>query len=207
MRIGSFILGSMAITVLFSACTRHFDPQPSCNFVQNGDLQRVSWNSLTPMKLYVHHSLSLVKYPEMEKVVREAAQAWNDVAGRELIRVEAFNVGGEAQPRKEGYSTLYWLTSWDANKQTEQARTTIYWSGSQIYEADIRLNAQDHTFYVGSESTFTGVDLKSLLIHEFGHALGLAHATGVSVMNVSLNNGVARRKISEVDGDSIRCEY
>jgi predicted Zn-dependent protease len=201
-------MGSLALTVVFSACARKLDPEPACNFVQNGDLQRVSWNDVTPVKFYVHKSFPLETYPEMEKVIREAAASWNQIVGREVIRIEAFQAGGDGVPKKDGYSMLYWMTTWEAGKTLEQARTTIYWSGTQIYEADIRVNARDHYYYVGDEEKFSGVDFKSLMVHEFGHALGLAHtAIAKSVMNVSLSSGVDRRDISKDDAASLRCEY
>jgi hypothetical protein len=208
MRARLIILCGLLAVVAVTACTRRLDPEAPCNFVQNSDLLRVSWDHRTPVKLYIHSSMPLAKYPEMAAILRESVKDWNDVAGREVLRVEAFNVGGSDLPKKDGYSMIYWLNSWEDGKTTEQARTTIYWSGSQIYEADIRINARDHTFYVGRDSSFSGVDFKSLMIHELGHALGLAHTTAIpSVMNVSLNDGVNRRTISKLDIDSVRCEY
>src|SRR5690349_9044857 len=117
------------------ACSRHFDPEPSCNFVQNGDLQRVSWNSSLPVKLYVHKSMPLYRYPEMEGIIREAVKDWNRDAGKEVFRLEAFQIGGNSVPQKDGYSMIYWMDTWEDKNALEQARTTIYWSGSQIYEA------------------------------------------------------------------------
>lgn len=208
MRFRWMILWSVVLTVVFSACARKLDPEPACNFVQNGDLQRVSWNDQTPIKFYVDKSFPLDTHPEMQQVIRDAAAAWNQVAGREVIRIQAFYANGGSLPKKDGYSMLYWMNTWEAGKSREQARTTIYWSGSQIYESDIRVNAKDHYYYVGDDDSFSGVDFKSLIVHEFGHALGLAHtAIAKSVMNVTLSNGVDRREISKDDANSLRCEY
>lgn len=191
-----------------AACSRRLSPEPSCNFVQNPDLQRVSWNFETPVRLYFHKSMPLDTYPEMQSVIREVVDEWNQAVGREILRIEAFNVAGSDVPSKDGYSTVYWMNNWESGKSLEQARTTIYWSGAQIYEADVKINAKDHTYYVGHEESFTGVDFKSLLIHELGHVLGLAHnPTAQSVMNVSLNNGVDRRALGKIDLESIKCEY
>ncbi len=198
---------ALLLMVAFTACSRRFDPETPCNFVQNGDLKRVSWNTMTPVKLYIHKSMPLTTYPEMENVIRESVKAWNDVAGREIIRIEAFQAGGTDMPRKDGYSMMYWMSSWEAGQVSEQARTTIYWSGSQIYEADLRINGRDHRYYVGNDTAFSGVDFKSLIIHELGHALGLAHAISDSVMNASLSSGYDRRQITDEDQKSIRCEY
>ncbi len=208
MRLRHFIVLGVILSMSLVACSRRFDAQPSCNFVQNSDLRRVSWNSMTPLKLYVHESVPFDKYPELEKILKESIQEWNQVAGRELIRLEALHVSGDPSPKKDGYSMLYWMNTWEASAANEQARTTIYWSGSQIYEADIRINEKDHDFYVGSDEDFGGVDFKSLIIHELGHALGLAHTvTPKSVMNAALPSGYDRRLIGKMDIDSLRCEY
>src|SRR5438045_1731762 len=105
-----WLAGSViALTLLLGACSRKFNPEPSCNFVQNSDLQRVSWNSATPVHLYMHKSLPLTQYPEMEKIIREAVAEWNTTVGHEVIRIEAFNVAGSDVPQKDGYSMMYWM--------------------------------------------------------------------------------------------------
>lgn len=201
----------MTVVVLLGAnlaCSRKFDPQPSCNFVQNNDLQRVSWNRNLPIKLYVHESFPLDQFPQLESVVRESVNDWNLKLGREVFRIEGFRINGSLAPKKDGYSVLYWMNTWEENLKHEQARTTIYWSGSQIYEGDIRINAKDHQFYVGFDTQFKNVDMRSLLVHELGHVLGLAHNhQQPSVMNVTLNEGLDRRAISKIDEDSVHCEY
>lgn len=207
MRLRNLLLLCVMTTTALVACSRRFDPETTCGFVQNSELQRVSWNSSTPIKFYVHESMPLDKYPEMEQIIREAANDWNTIVGREVIRIEALHVGGERLPHKDGYSMLYWLDTWEDSARLEQARTTIYWSGSQIYESDIRVNGA-YTFYVGDEPSFSGVDFHSLMIHEFGHALGLAHSSAMkSVMAASLASNYDRRKIETPDINSVRCEY
>ncbi|MBK7843247.1 MAG: matrixin family metalloprotease [Bdellovibrionales bacterium] len=104
---------------------------------------------------------------------------------------------------------IYWLRQWESDRRTEQARTTVYWTGSRIYEADIRVNAQNFLFYNGDGSEiFSGVDLVSLMVHEFGHVLGLSHnEAAASVMATTLASGTLRRVPSKTDLDSIHCEY
>jgi predicted Zn-dependent protease len=206
-----WLIATLAIASIGGAligCTRQLSPEPSCNFVQNSDLRRVSWKELAPVKLYIHKSLPLTQYPEMEGLVKKAVGAWNQVLGRDAIHLEAFGVGGSDMPQRDGYSMIYWLNTWEAGRQNEQARTTIYWTGARIEEADMRINSKDHRFYVGAEETFSGVDFLSLIVHELGHVLGLAHnSTPKSVMNISLSDGLDRRAISKADVDSARCEY
>ena len=203
--LGISFLTITLLTVI--ACERKLPPQESCNFVQNSDQLRVSWGSKLPVRLYVHHSVPKEYYGAIERAVKQ----WNDglKQGRELIHIEGWGTTGLETPGRDGYSVIYWLSDWEASKPTEQARTTIYWTGNRIYEADMRINAHNFTFY-GAESSdsIVGVDLESLVIHELGHVLGLAHTTANgSVMVPSLASNTARRDPGTMDIQSLKCEY
>ena len=194
------------MTVLFiQACGKKLDPQESCNFVQNSQLQRVSWKDRTPVKLYIHSSVPTEFYSSIELAVEE----WNRTLGREVLRIELTGVTGSYTPSRDGASMIYWLNSWEDDRRTEQARTTVYWTGDRIYEADIRLNAKFFNFYGGEgNDSFSGVDMESLMVHELGHVLGLSHNDSKgSVMAVTLASGTLRRTPGKKDLDSIRCEY
>lgn len=174
--------------------------------MQNSEQQRVSWKGKLPIKLYIHKSFP----PEAIDSLKKAIDQYNSTlgGGRELMRIEAQNVDGELEPRREGYSTIYYFKTWDENKATEQARTTIYWSGTEIFEADMRINALNFKYNLTDETTFTNVDLYSLLLHELGHVFGLAHNTSAgSTMNAILDEGQVRRKLSETDINNLKCEY
>lgn len=204
----ALILAVFLGTLATQACSRPQSPEPSCNFVQNPEQQRVSWQKHLPIKLYVHESVPSSAYAAIDRAINEYNQKLG--GGQEIFRIIARNVGGDLNPRKDGTSMIYWFTSWDPNRDTEQARTTIYWSGTEIFEADIRINADPDNFsyYYGEDSNISGVDLMSLLVHELGHVLGLAHnATSGSVMNFTLDNGQERRKLGELDLTSLKCEY
>lgn len=203
----TFIAALMSIVVGLQACGRKYEPQEGCNFVQSGNLQRVSWNDKVPVKMMVHSSVSTEAYPAIEKAVA----VWNKQAGRELIKIEMWGAAGSIDPKQDGYNLLYWMTDWEAEKSNEQARTTIYWSGKQIFEADLRING-NLTFNYSTnpeEKVADGaVDLESLLIHEFGHVLGLAHNESAgSVMNFSLATGLRRTAVASIDANAIQCEY
>lgn len=186
------------------ACGRKFNPEEACNFVQSGNLQRVSWKERIPVKLLIHTSVPTEAYGAIERAV----ESWNRDFGREILVIEAWGVGGSNSPVQDGHNIIYWMTSWETSRANEQARTTIYWHGNQIFEADLRLNAYNYSLFTGPGSNVSGVDLESLVLHELGHVLGLAHNDNLgSVMNISLSSGQTRRTLDAQDVESLRCEY
>lgn len=205
-RLGLAIAIIVAGAALMQACSRPLPPQESCNFVQNPDLQRVSWRGHLPIHLNLHKSVPKEAYDAIDRAVAEYNLKVG--GGQEVFRIDERGKDGELDPEKDGVSMIYWFDTWDPNKPTEQARTTIYWTGTEIFEADMRINAHNFTFNYGTETSFGDVDLDSLVLHELGHALGLAHnPTHGSVMNITLDNGQVRRKLGDVDMTSLKCEY
>jgi hypothetical protein len=198
-----------AIGLLLQACSRPEAPQDSCNFVQNPEQQRVSWKGRIPVKLYVHKSVPTDAYASIDRAI--SAYNAGPGHGQEIFKIIARGVDGDLNPQKDGYSTIYWFNTWDPTRPTEQARTTIYWSGTEIFEADMRINGMNFTYnYDGTSASFVSsqVDLDSLVLHELGHVLGLAHTTAAgSAMHATLDEGQIRRNLGTVDLADLSCEY
>jgi hypothetical protein len=191
----------MSFLILNSACSQKQEPQESCNFVQNSSVQRVSWKDAVPIHLYVHDTFPAEHLPAL----RSAMARWERTLGRPIVR-DAGVVGGENAPARDGVSGIYWMNSWETEKPGEQARTTIYWEGNRIKEADIKVNAKN--FRYSSTPDGTTVDIESLLVHELGHVMGLQHNTqSGSVMALVLDNGQIRRDPAPNDVQSLKCEY
>jgi hypothetical protein len=204
--VGFFITLASVLALGMQACARKVKPQESCNFVQNPDQQRVSWKGKLPVRLFLHSSVPSDAYGAIDRAVNEYNTTLG--GGREIFKIVARGAEGAMDPQKDGTSMVYWFNTWDADRPTEQARTTIYWSGVQIFEADIRINAKNFHLNLDPTNLFSDLDLESLLVHELGHGLGLAHnSSSGSVMNFSLNDGQDRRKLNAVDLSSLRCEY
>ncbi|MCB0362518.1 MAG: matrixin family metalloprotease [Bdellovibrionales bacterium] len=195
----------VAMILFIQACGRRPEPQVSCHFVQNSQQQRVSWKGNLPVKLYLHSSVPVRDYLAIGMAIEE----WTRILGREYFRIELTGVSGPSVPSQDGSSMIYWLHSWEAGRRNEQARTTVYWTGDRINEADVRVNAANFSLYSGDGTEiFSGVDVTSLMVHELGHVLGLAHITEKpSVMAVSLASGSLRRVPTKVDLEALQCEY
>lgn len=202
------ILGAFAsVAVFVQACSRPLPPQASCDFVQNADQQRLSWKGHIPIQLYIHSSVPVEAYPTIERAIEQ----YNNTigGGQPVFNIAAKGVSGPMDSDRDGYSTIYWYTdTWDPAKPAEQARTTVYWVGSEIFEADIRINAYSFKYYLGTDNDFKNLDLDSLLVHELGHVLGLAHnELDGSVMHPILDQGEVRRTLGTQDLANLQCEY
>lgn len=203
----TFILGLIVLSVFGPKWMRSAPVQNACNFVQNVDQERVSWKTDLPIHLRVHRSVP----PEAKPAIEHAIAMYQQVLGKQVFMIDTWEAEGPNTPQKDGLSTIYWLSSWEPDRTKEQARTTLYWNGNQIYEADIRVNAANFRFdYAPNKpgQKTDKIDLESLMIHELGHVLGLTHDPTIgSVMNFSLNEGQIRRHLGVVDLASLHCEY
>ncbi|MEK6555866.1 MAG: hypothetical protein AABZ31_11530 [Bdellovibrionota bacterium] len=155
-------LGVLAGLLMVQACSRPLSPEASCNFVQNSQYQRISWKT-DKVSLQIDSSVPA----EFVSSVEAAAEVWNTKLGRKIITVVKTGSAGTAgSASKDNVSKVYWKNSWDANKPNEQARTTVYWQGSRIYEADVQVNAKNFTYFkTGDQLDVSKVHIESLLVH------------------------------------------
>ncbi len=178
--------------------------ESDCGYVQNLYGERVSWKKNIPVTLKMSASFP----SEYRPVLEDAIQHWNDAAGMTLLRT--IENPGDKSPTatKNSVNTVHWVTEWSESQKKIQALTDLYWRGHQLTEADIRIDAKYFNFYVDHASTPYDIHLKSLLIHELGHVLGLKHRSTVpSVMWSVLNGASVRQTLSNADKESLKCEY
>ncbi len=195
---------SCAPNRLYESFQPQYKSEEDCGFVQNVYGERISWKGRLPIQLKVHQS-----YPaEYLPALREALDHWEVAAGRKLFEVVSQASQGALNPRQDGENVIYMMSTWEDNKPQEQARTTVYWVGDQIAEADIRLNAKNFKFYLEVPQNAGDVHLVSLLIHELGHVLGLKHRDDTpSVMATYLASNTVRDDGFTADTTDLRCEY
>ena len=176
--------------------------EDSCGFVQNVYGERVSWKENLPVRMWLHTSVPA----EFEPSIRMAAETWNRALGKNAIIIEMQKVGGSAAGR-DGQNVIYFMNQWERDKGSEQGRTSLYWVGDLIQEADIRINDYNYNFY-GSSPMPGHVSMESLALHELGHVLGLKHEdASPSVMATYLRTNQERNELQQSDSESLKCEY
>lgn len=190
-------------------------PQEDCGFVQNVYGERISWKSDVPVTMQLHADIPEAMVP----AILAAADSWEKTAGRKLFNIVTYpRYTGPVNPHKDGVNVIYLMTSWEENRTSEQGRTSVYWIGDLIKEADIRLNAADFSFYWQNQTLTTAaksnragqvpVNIEALVLHELGHVLGLKHKdSNGSVMATYLAGGENRVSVAGVDETALRCEY
>ncbi len=197
----------VAIAFLVQACAPRLSPQQSCNFVMSNENQRVSWGPAAPVILYVDSSVP----SEFYGAIQGAVATWNQSLGREVLKIGGWS---SAYPREsqDGVNVIYFVKDWSDSIRDKQAITTIHWAGDRIFEADIRVNGNSRHFeYFWGPSIIAGrVDFESLLLHEFGHVLGLEHPqveVQGTVMARRLDDATLRRTPAPFDVNDLKCEY
>lgn len=180
-----------------------FGSQESCNFITSNGL-RISWKSDPPIDLIITSDVPA----EYDSEILKAAEIWNNSKGRPLLRIYRDNKFSNP-PGDDKTNAIYWSTTWDSDQSSQQARTSVRWDISKIKDADVRINAKNFSFYKeGDPSTYGKVHLESLILHELGHAVGLAHIEqDESVMQPYLKSQFVRTQPGAVDLRSLSCEY
>ncbi|MGZ3690551.1 MAG: matrixin family metalloprotease, partial [Pseudobdellovibrio sp.] len=178
-----FLLLLVLAATYLSSCSP--TPQKDCGFVQNIYGQRIAWKTSAPVKIYIHESVP----PELRPALYRAAATWEKEIGHKVFDFSEDSSGLSGTPARDQKNVIYFLSDWESDRSSEQGRTSVYWAGDQIQEADIRINGSNFSYYdqdmsvlVGSNSlkkqgivVHDGYSFEALLLHELGHLLGLKH--------------------------------
>lgn len=209
------IIIAMVSTLLVTSCKPK--EQNPCGFVQNVYGQRISWKTHDPIELVITNDVPA----QLRPAIYRAAKTWENQIGQKLFNITEDASRASSNPTKDGKNGIYFLSTWEADRKSEQGRTSVYWAADQIMEADIRINSADFSFYdqdpkqlvlaastVNAFATVDGYNFEALVLHELGHFLGLKHTEEKgSVMVTHLSAFTDRTALSVSDAQSIQCVY
>lgn len=162
--------------------------------------RRISWKKQLPIKI------EIATFPsEFISAVHEAANIWNQQTKMSLFTVVEPS-SSYKQVRGDRKNSLMWLSPWTSSAHFQALTFTMH-SGDLIYEADILINGSNFNFVSSSSLAQDKYHLQSLLVHEFGHVLGLQHTRTASVMWPELLPNVIRTQPTTEDITNLQCEY
>lgn len=123
----------------------------------------------------------------------EAAKTWNPYIGRVQLAttVDGTGAGGS----KNGTNEVFFSTSaYGQSFGTDVLAVTLIWSSStRRTETDVIVNASERWDSYRGSLQYSATDLRRVLVHEFGHVLGLDHPDQAgqsvySIMNAYIGN-------------------
>jgi hypothetical protein len=163
---------------------------------------------------------------DLRGAILEAAATWNAAIGQDVIVFE----GESDLPRSDslygsladGVTVTYYEPNWaETTEKSDSVIATTIWenegdSDGYIVRGDVILNAENYHFVDATaeeqeyDETRYFVDTQTVVLHEFGHLLGLGHLDNdSSVMNpyTTIGLGSTRRVLGEVDVTNIQSIY
>ena len=120
---------------------------------------------------YVNPDNSRLATDQVISTIRAMADVWNAIGGLQLVYGGTTTRSGF---RADGINTIFFNPAPQGNALS--ADTFRWWDGDGImYDSDIALFDGNYTYHIGSGCT-SGVYLENVIIHEFGHAMDIAHS-------------------------------
>lgn len=143
---------------------------------------------------------------QVEAAVVSAFGIWERVP---CAAVTTSNEGWRRAPARsgDGISTISWVHDGWASGSEAGAHTDLVTKKRdgqwRIVEADVFLNAQDYTWTLDASAGSESKELRSILLHELGHVLGLAHpctdASGSGCSDACGEAGVSECSTAQAD--------
>ncbi len=115
----ALVLSIIAGSVIFGMTACAPKSQDDCGFVQNVYGQRISWKGKLPINLVVHHNFPSEHLPALQSAV----QKWNDTFNKQMFVITSTNNQGPIEPRRDSSNIVYWMNTWESDKNSEQARS------------------------------------------------------------------------------------
>ena len=137
----------------------------------------------------------LVESAAPDQVIEAAMQAaasWNDAVGHEVLVFSGVSESNRGESLYESLNDdltiVYYEADWfDTTGKSKSTLATTVWENApgsdQIIKGDIVLNAEVYMYQdstepaIDKEKSSYMVDTETVLLHEFGHLLGLDHVS------------------------------
>lgn len=145
-----------------------------------------------------------------DAVAEGVIQTWN--TNLPTLRFLSQRAAGSGQDQQDGVNSVFWSSpNRDPSMQDVLAQTHRWWRGTDISEADVMVStAVSWDSYRDSLSNHYSpvdgspvIDLRRVLLHEFGHVVGLDHETNIVTLMNPVISDVAEIGPDELAGIAV----
>lgn len=205
-----FLKSTLFLSLLLTNCGPMRYDKNDCGFYMNLG-RRIGWSPYNlPIMFYIDPSVPKNMIPAIKK----AADNWEKILGNsDLIEFTTDNPENSfMRSIVPDFVTNFNVILGDGSNQFTESRTnakTYYtWSYPYLYKTDIVINLKDTNWDLDDVIDSNKTDLTGVMMHEFGHALGLRHNETQmdSVMYPYAGNG-QKLEANETDTNNIICHY
>ncbi len=175
----------LALSFILMGCAQE-DSFVCKNSLRNSYGENMLWYE-DHIGVYINDNMS-----QYQQAVDNAVEKWNQYSKVKLVITNNSNT----------HIHLYASSDWSNREPSEQAFTGHTYYGNMFVRTAIVINTYNYTWY---HLNGNGVEIESVLLHEFGHALGLHHF-GQGIMKPTLPFNTTRIEFTEDDIKAIECQ-
>lgn len=179
----------------------------------DADFLDLRWsNSDLPIKIYISNSFEV----SVQNAIINAMETWNNAIGFNVLEYEIvddiYDYTSIEAFLNDGFSSVAFPTMWPAESVNALASTSFARIGNRIIKGDVMFNTTNPNYsFTASLPLNNKVDIESVVLHEFGHLLGLNHVEtsedNNSVMNPVFGKNQLKRVLSDKDVENILKKY
>ncbi|MBI2608854.1 MAG: matrixin family metalloprotease [Deltaproteobacteria bacterium] len=149
-------------------------------YLVTGECHTLSWGGSFPITLNLDQNLPPIFFQAFEKAIN----TWHSALGRSVFQLRT---GLSNSNNVKLLAQDEWKNT--GGEDLQQARTVYRYEKNKIVDFNILFN---NVLQYSLDINTNTVHLTTLITHELGHVLGLAHTQG-GLMNAILPNGVERQ--------------